>query len=145
MKKIINITILSAVSFISLSGCMDTPKETVQEARAEVFESTENLNMAKEDLKTEIENYRFATIEKLATNETALIKYKEEIVNEKTAIKKVYEERIRILEDNNLNLKNKLNAYSSEDKTNWEEFKSKLDREVQSTADDISKLLKKDN
>jgi hypothetical protein len=124
---------------------MDTPKEKVEEAKAEVFESTENLNAAKEDLKTQIENYRVATIEKLMTNESALIKYKSEITNEKAAIKKVYEERIRKLEENNLNLKNKLNAYDSDDKTNWEEFKSNLDKEVQSAADDISKLLKKEN
>jgi hypothetical protein len=145
MKKAINITIFAIIVILSLSGCNDTPKEKVMEASAQVVESTENLNMAKEDLKTEIENYRFATIDKLLTNESNLIRYKDEIANEKTAIKKIYEERIRKLEDNNLKLKNKLSSYPSDDKSNWEEFKSELDKEVQSTADDISKLLKKDN
>lgn len=145
MKKTINISIFVTIVMLNISGCNETPKEKVMEASAQVVESTENLNMDKEDLKTEIENYRFATAEKLKANESALVKYKENIANEKKAIKKVYEERIRILEDHNLKLKNKLNAYPSDDKSNWEEFKSKLDKEVQSTADDISKLLKKDN
>ncbi len=145
MKETIKFTIFTSIVILSIIGCNETPKEKVMEASAQVVESTENLNMAKEDLKTEIENYRFATAEKLKANESALIKYKENIANEKTAIKKVYEERIRKLEDNNLKLKNKLNAYPSDDNSNWEEFKSQLDKEVQSTVDDISKLLKKDN
>ena len=82
-------------------------------------------------------------MDKLLTNEFEIMKYKETIVHEKVAVRRVYEDRIRVLEDNNLKLKSRISAYESLDKSSWVEFKSELDRDIQLLADDISLLLKK--
>ena len=82
-------------------------------------------------------------MDKLLTNEFEIMKYKETIVHEKLAVRRVYEDRIRVLEDNNLKLKSRISAYESLDKSSWVDFKSQLDRDIQLLADDISLLLKK--
>ena len=82
-------------------------------------------------------------MDKLLTNEFEIMKYKETIVHEKVAVRRVYEDRIRVLEDNNLKLKSRISTYESLDKSSWVDFKSELDRDIQLLADDISLLVKK--
>ena len=128
--------------FFAISGCVESPKEKIHQNRHDLAVSSEKIDFAKEELRTEIDNYRFAAMDKLLTNEFEIMKYKETIVHEKVAVRRVYEDRIRVLEDNNLKLKSRISTYESLDKSSWVDFKSELDRDIQLLADDIILLVK---
>lgn len=139
MKK--NMSLITIITVLILS-CNEVPKEQVNEAVAEVIETSADLEIAKQDFKQEIENYRVATIDKILSNDTVLISYKAKVADEKTAMKKIYEKKIKLLEAKNFELKNRVNSYIAEDKANWDEFKTQCDKDVNCMIVDINKLFK---
>lgn len=134
-------SLITIITVLILS-CNEVPKEQVNEAVAEVIETSADLEIAKQDFKQEIENYRVATIDKILSNDTVLISYKAKVADEKTTMKKIYEKKIKLLEAKNFELKNRVNSYIAEDKANWDEFKTQCDKDVNCMIVDINKLFK---
>jgi lipopolysaccharide export LptBFGC system permease protein LptF len=139
MNKLI---LILSVCILGIISCNESAKEKVDEAAAQVSETKADLTLAKEGFKQEIENYRVATIDKILSNDTVLTNYKLKVADEKTTMKKNYEKKLKLLEDKNFELKNRVNSYVANDKANWDEFKTQCDKDVNCMVVDINKMFK---
>ena len=131
MKK--NVIKLVTVLFIAstiLIGC-NTPAAKVEDAKENVDDAKEDLDQAHQEYLAEVENYRSETSGKITENEKIIADFRVKIENEKIEAKAAYEIKIAELEQKNKNLKQKMDDYKVTGKTEWEQFKSEFNRDME--------------
>lgn len=127
MKKTwVVIPALVAGSF--LMSC--TQKQKVENAENNLVQANEELNKAKGDYVTEVENYRKETIERIRANERNAIEFKKRIENDKKDARADYNEKIAVLEIKNRDLRRKMNDYRATSKENWSSFKTEFNHDM---------------
>ena len=149
MKKTHYLATIVLITILCNISCDQTNKEKVESASMKIDESKEELGEAKEALmeakgayKDEVENYRIETNNKISDNEKKLQDYKLKISSDKSSVTKAHQLQINSLEEKNLALKNRLNAFVAGDKLLWNEFKTQCEQEAQSLDVEICSMCK---
>jgi hypothetical protein len=106
-------------------------------AAEEVILSKEYYDESKGDLKEEIENYKIETVDKVDLNEKKLADYRLMVAKDKTKVTAENQRQMDILVEKNAALKRRVNAFVAGDKANWEDFKQKCSKDMQSLDGDI--------
>lgn len=144
MKKLIFST--AAATFLAgtllLTGCT-TPAEKVDNAKENVTEAKKDLVKAKNDYLADVEDYRNNAAIKIRENNERITAFNVSIENEKLEAKADYKRRIAVLEQQNKDMKNRLDGYSVSGKDDWESFKLEFNRDMDRLGKALSDLTVK--
>jgi len=131
------IILITSIILHTFTSCSSAPKEDVKLAAEEVILSKEYYDESKGDLKEEIENYKIETVDKVDLNEKKLADYRLMVAKDKTKVTAENQRQMDILVEKNAALKRRVNAFVAGDKANWEDFKQKCSKDMQSLDGDI--------
>ncbi|MDD3721458.1 MAG: hypothetical protein PHW92_03075 [Lutibacter sp.] len=130
MKKLI----FTLTASVLLSGAIftscNTSAEKVENAKEKSIKADEDFNIAKEEYLTDVENFRIETAAKIEANKQMIADFNLKIVSAKKDAKAYYVEQIAILEQKNIAMKEKLEAYEVSGKDNWEAFKTEFNKDM---------------
>ncbi|MBK5210274.1 MAG: hypothetical protein JJE44_12355 [Flavobacteriaceae bacterium] len=138
MKKLIftltaSILLSGAISILLASAIFtscNTGAEKVDNAKSKAVEADENFNKVNEEYLTDIENFKKETAAKIDANNLMIADFKAKTASAKKEAKAYYEEQIAVLEQKNIEMKAKLDAYEENGKDNWEIFKAEFSRDM---------------
>jgi len=110
---------------------VDAAKEKVQDARQELIEvqteayNAEVVKINEEEWKT----FKIETDNNIKNNELRIAELKLQLEKPGQTFDPVFKNRIEVLEQKNLDMKNRLNAYRN-NQSDWVVFKSEFDRDM---------------
>lgn len=138
MKK--SIYALAATMFVAgsiLSGCSSQDKKVenaemkVQDAKSDVKDAKEDLAQAQQGSAiSDFQKFKNESNEEINANERRIADLKIEIKNEKIKARERDEKKIDALEKKNHELKEKLEAYHNDGKSDWQEFKTEFKHDL---------------
>jgi hypothetical protein len=137
-SKLLIITSFVIIGTLSI-GCKDSA-DKVEEAQEEVIIANENLMNENEAYLEEIEAYKLKNAEEIANNEKSLTDFNKRIAVQKNVAKKEYEKKITFLNNQNTDLKKKMDDFKSDSKENWETFEAQFNIEMEKLRADIREL-----
>ena len=140
-KSLMSITAILFVTGTILTSC-NTPAEKVENAKEDVIEANNKLDVANDEYIKDIESYRMETADKITVNEEKITELKENIKNIKKESKKEYEKKVMELEQKNQSMKEKLNNYKEKGKENWVSFKAEFTHDMDEFGKAFSDLTK---
>jgi len=119
------------------TGCndRDDTKEKVEEANKAMIEAQAQYEMEWQQFKTDAEL-------KIDANQKQIDELKVAMKTTSAKFKAKYENQVLTLEQNNIELKKKLNDYKYSGKDNWEEFKRDFNREVDTVVIALNEIFK---
>lgn len=144
MKKLI--FTLSAALLLAgaiFTSC-NTAAEKVDNAEEKSIKADEDFNIAKEEYLTDIENFKKETTAKIDANNKMIADFKVKIAYAKKDAKAYYQEQIAVLEQKNIAMKQKLDAYEESGKDNWESFKTEFSKDMNDLGEAFKNFTVKD-
>ena len=124
---------------LSLTSC-SSPESDVSEAQEEVNEAQNELDVANMELEKDIKKFRAATFNKIEANNVRISELKENIKNDKSALKAVHEKQVIDLQARNNDLKMRLNNYKGEGEDKWEDFKKEFEHDMNEIGSSLKDL-----
>ncbi len=143
MKKSNLIGIAFLIIATTLFISCNSSSEKVDKAKAEVAKANYNLDQANEEYLADMENYRIETAEKIAANQKSVADFKARIANDKSIAKDEYKAKIAALEQQNTDMKKRIDDYRETGKEKWELFKSEFSRDMDKLGKAFSDLTVK--
>lgn len=143
MKKIKNYLVITAVLFVTVFGCksaseknndLNATEEEMQDAQKNAKEAEQNLLESSEWLEFE----KAANLA-IAENETKIAELRVKMSKSGRTFDKLYEKNIDRLEEENRNLKMRLEAYKKS-QSGWESFKDEFNRDMENLGNAIRDL-----
>lgn len=137
MKK--KIFILASAMFVAgsiLTGCSSPDKKVenadqkVQDAKEDVRDAKKELTQAQQDAALEFQKFKNESNEEINANENRIAEFRLEMKNEKLDARERDEKKIDALEKKNRELKDKLDAYQNDGKSDWKEFKTEFKHDL---------------
>ncbi|HCE53498.1 MAG: hypothetical protein APF83_12835 [Lutibacter sp. BRH_c52] len=130
MKNLIfTITTTLLLTGAIFTSC-NTAAEKVDKAEDKSIKADEDFNTAKEEYLADIENFKKETAVKIEANNQMIADFKVKIASSKKDAQIYYQEQIAILEQKNIAMKEKLDAYEESGKDNWESFKTEFNKDM---------------
>jgi hypothetical protein len=134
--------ILVATAFVAgtiVTGCqwLDKRAETSKEV---VLDAQENVQIAKQELKNAIEQFKKESEATIAINEKNMAAFKVKIEDENGANKAAYEKKLADLEQKNKELKVKLADYKEDGNEHWNSFKAEFNHDMNELGSAFSDL-----
>jgi len=134
MKKSIYVLVASlfvAGSFISSCSSPDKKADqNVQEAKEEVKDAKQDLAQAQQDASAEFQKFKDESNAEIDANEKRIAELRIDMKNEKREAREKDEKKIDALEKKNHELKEKLEAYHNDGKSDWREFKTEFKHDL---------------
>ncbi len=141
MKKIIyslgSALILSTAVF---TGC-SSPDSKMENAEQKVQDAKEDLRDAKQEVISEFQQFKNDAGVEIKNNEDQIAHLKIDIKNEKTEAREKDEKIIDDLDKRNRALKEKLEAYSDDGKSDWREFKKEFKHDLAGLGDAFKNIV----
>lgn len=132
--KMTNVTLaiysLAITSLAILTNC-NSPADKVEHATEEVTEANKELAKADMEYMADMEIYKKEIAEQIEKNNIKISELKAKNEKEKAKVKAEIAKRIAELDQKNLNMKEKLNAYQEEGKENWDRFKTEFNHDME--------------
>jgi hypothetical protein len=138
-KPIVIMAFASLFLSLSLTSC-SSPESDVSEAQEEVNEAQNELDVANMELEKDIKKFRTATFEKIEVNNVRISELKENIKNDKSALKSIHEKQVIDLQARNNDLKMRLNNYKGEGEDKWENFKKEFEHDMNEIGSSLNDL-----
>jgi predicted small secreted protein len=141
MKKSILITAASAflAATLLLTGCT-TPAEKVENAKRDVTEAKKDLAEAEKAYLADIADYRNDAAVKITRNNDRIAAFTVSIESERKEAKADYTKKLAELEQENTDMKRRLDDYQASGKDNWESFKIEFSRDMDRLGKALSDL-----
>ena len=145
MKK--PIVTLAAAMFAAgsmLSSCsspdqkVENAEQKVQDAKADVKDAKQDLAAAEKNADNDFQTFKNESNEEINANDKRITELRIEIKNEKRAAREKDEKKIAALEKQNHDLREKLDTYHDDGKSDWKEFKTEFKHDL----DGIGKAFK---
>jgi len=136
-------SLLIGIAFFAFS-CQGNSAEKLKAAQEEADEADENLIIANEEFRADMENYKQASEVQISENEQSIIAFKARIANSKKEAKEDYNKKIDALEQKNTDMKLKLERYQIEGKDQWEAFKVEFSNDMDELGNAIKGLNEDD-
>ncbi len=144
MKKVIFmlVVITACTTGILFTGCQ-TSDQKVDEAKTKVQDAKDDLKDVQQDANEEA--LKAATAEewsifksesdiKIKANETLITNMKDKMKASGKKMDAVYEKNIDLLEQRNKDLRNRIDAYDNNSKSNWASFKREFNHDMDELA-----------
>ena len=137
MKK--SIFTLAAAIFVAgsmLSSCtsndqkVENAEQKVQDAKGDVKDAKTDLANVQKDADNDFQKFRNESNEEINSNDARIANLRIEIKDEKRTAREGDEKKIADLEKRNHELKEKLDAYHDDGKSDWREFKTEFKHDL---------------
>ena len=119
------------------TGC-ENNRENDQE---EVRKANQEMIDAQAQFEKEWQQFKTDTELKIDANQKKIDEFKAAMKTTSAKFKAKYENQVLTLEQNNIELKKKLNDYKYSGKDNWEEFKRDFNREIDSIVVALNEIF----
>lgn len=120
--------------FISCSSQdkkVENAEQEVEDAKADVKDAKQDLNEAQQGSSiSEFQKFKNESNQEILDNERRIAELKIEIKNENREAREKDEKKIDALEKKNHQLKEKLEAYTDDGKSDWREFKTEFKHDL---------------
>jgi len=143
IKSILTLTAIAFVGGAILTSC-NSPADNVEDAEVSLSEAEARLVEANAAYLADLENHRNLTDIAIEENKLMIAQYNASIANEKKEIKDANQAKIDELEMKNALLEAKMDAYEADEQSNWENFKTEFNREMNELGAKIRELTTKD-
>jgi hypothetical protein len=138
MKKLIFTITASILLTGAIFTSCNTAAEKVENAKDKSVKADEDFNIANEEYLADVNNFRIETEAKIEANKQMISDFNLKIASAKKDAKDYYVEQVAVLEQKNIAMKEKLDAYKVSGKDNWETFKT----EFSSDMNDLGEAFK---
>jgi len=137
MKKSIFIMALSVLTVSAIFISCTSPSDKVDAAQTKVEDAKLTLDQANIDYLADIELTKIEAAEIIIANEKSIAEFNLRIKEKKTDLKLEYEAKLKELNEQNTDIKRRLDEYKAQGKEDWVVFKVDLYRALE----DINKLI----
>jgi DNA anti-recombination protein RmuC len=145
MKKLIYASIATFLLFGMFATSCSSAADKVENAEAGVDQANDELNAANKQYEEELNAYRTETYEKISANEKSVAEFKLRIENEKKDAKADYNKKIAELEQQNSDMKKRMDDYKSDGRENWENFKTEFNNDMNKLGEAFKNLFVNDD
>ncbi|MFO7525901.1 MAG: hypothetical protein R6W68_10630 [Ignavibacteriaceae bacterium] len=128
------ILIIAGILFTSCDNTRDGARDEVEEANQNMIDAQYEFDKEWQEFKSDAET-------RINENEEKIADLKESMKSTSANFKTKYENEILTLEQNNIQLRKKLNEYKYDGKNNWNEFKRDFNREVDSVVESLDDIF----
>jgi len=149
-NKILLMLAFGSFASVTLSSCDSTEKK-VEEARENMLETTENAEVAKNDLNkairdssTEFQKFQKESDNRIVSYDKQIAELKNKINQEKGVNKSKYQKVIQGFESKVAEMKKELKEAKEDDKDKWKEFKTKFNSNLDDLGTSISNFFRED-
>jgi len=139
-NKTLKLAISAFIGTVLLISC-STPEQKVKNAQDNVTQASNNLDSANLKYVTEFENYKQKTDDQITLNDKRISELKAKSKNMKGDAKDKYNNKIAELEQENNDMKSKLNGYKLAGKEKWEIFKTDFNKSMNELDQSIDNLF----
>lgn len=143
--QVLKMTFLASVASVVLVGCnfsIEQKAETLEKAKANVEEATQDLDIARQD-SAEYADYKIESEKRLRENELLIADMKDKVNSERKQSMANYKNQLDSLDKENAQLRNNMHTYNSQGKANWESFKKGFNKELDALGKAISQLAER--
>jgi predicted transcriptional regulator len=133
-KTILTLAIAVFMAGTMLSSCQSSAdkvknaQDKVQDAQDKVVVAKQELNQA---IKDSIQQFRKESEVKIIANEKSIAEFKARIAKEKKENRVQYEKRLAELEQQNRDMKKRLEDFREDGKENWASFRNKFNHDME--------------
>ncbi|HSL88917.1 MAG TPA: hypothetical protein VK870_06430 [Ignavibacteriaceae bacterium] len=127
------LAVILLIAGIFFTGC-DNTRDDVKEANQDMIDAQNQFEQEWREFKRDAE----VRIDK---NEQRIADFKESMKSTTARFKAKYENEVLSLEQNNIELRKKLNEYKYDGKNNWDVFKREFNREVDKVVDSLDDIF----
>jgi hypothetical protein len=138
-NKILKIASLAFTVGAILSGC-ETSAEKVAKAEINLNQANKDLDEAQEEYVADIENYRKETDEKIIANQKSMAEFETRVSNEKKEDRNDYNKKIIALQQENTDMKKRMDDYKADGKEKWELFKADFTKGMNDIGESLRDL-----
>jgi hypothetical protein len=123
---------------LTIVGCSESHEKKVDAAQDNAVKANKELIDAQVDFTNEWQQFKDAAHVQVKANQDRIEKFKAEMKTADGKYKVKYEKQVGILEQKNIELGKRVDAFKYNGKSSWDEFK----RDFNHDADDLGKTLK---
>ena len=131
------LAVILLIAGIFFTGC-DNTQDDVKEANQDMID-------AQNQFEKEWQEFRSDAEVRINDNEKKIADFKESMKSTTARFKAKYENEVLTLEQNNIELRKKLNEYKYDGKNNWDVFKREFNREVDLVVDALNDIFSRKN
>lgn len=132
-NKYFILAVILLIAGIFFTGC-DNTRDDVKKANQDMIDAQNQFDKEWQQFKSDAEK-------RINENEQKIADFKAAMKTTTAKFKAKYENEVLTLEQNNIQLRKKLNEYKYEGKNNWEEFKRDFNREVDMVVDSLNDIF----
>lgn len=140
--KTIRYTSIFILSMGSLLAACSSSTQKIDSAKEKVEEASKDLDQAKADYQTEYQNFRTESDKRILDNEKEIAELKAHTALLKKEAKSDYEKKILEIENRNLTMREKMNAYRNDSKDQWEAFKREFNADMDALGQSLKDMSK---
>lgn len=141
-KNILIITSLLIISSATLISCNSSAPKSENQV---IEDEKEALEKANEEYLAEVEKYRKESRERIEANNKNIADFKARINLQKQDAKDEYIRKITRLEQQNSDIKKKMDDYKEDGKEKWQIFKAEFSRDMDELGQAFKDLTVKNN
>ena len=132
--------------FMLIAGSVFTGCEKNRgDATEEVKQANQDMMDAQTQFEKDWQQFKSDAELKINANQQKIDDFKVAMKTTSTKFKAKYENEVLTLEQNNIELKKKLNDYKYEGKANWDEFKLSFNNDMDSVGNTLNDIFSKKN
>lgn len=132
------ILLIAGIFFAGCDNSRDGAKDDVKQANQDMIDAQAQFEKEWQQFKSDAEV-------RINDNEKKIADFKSAMKATTTRFKAKYENEVLTLEQNNIELRKKLNEYKYEGKNNWDVFKREFNREVDLVVDALNDIFSRKN
>jgi hypothetical protein len=137
-KRIYIVAALILIAIVVMASCNKNHEKKVDAAEENVAKANKELISARVDYTNEWQQFKDEANSRIKANQDRIEKFKADLKTADGKAKLKYEKEVGILEQKNIELGKRLDAFKYDSKNNWEDFK----RNFSHDADELGKTLK---
>jgi hypothetical protein len=137
------LTLIAIIAFFGLiiAACGD-PAQKVDDAQSKVSDAEAALEKAQQEYLVEVENYKVQTASTIRSNNEDITEFNARIEKQKKDLKAEYKLKIDALDKKNKEMEKKMAEYRSDNKDQWQSFKSEFNSDMAKLNQELRDLTK---
>ena len=143
-KLIAFFAFMLVVTMSIITSCNSSAKK-VEEAKEDVVDAKDELKEAEEEYKMDMQNFKDENLRQIEANMVSINEFNARAEKKKKSAREAYKAKIADLEQQNTNLKMKLDGYQQEGKENWDAFKSEFKSDMDRLGEAFKDVTVKNN
>ena len=131
-KTFFFLSVIAFTSGIILTGCQSSEERSknsqdkIHETKNDLKDAQQYLNQAQQ----EYLQFKKESEKRICAHEKSIVDFKAKIATEKRENNAIYEMRLAVLEQKNIDLKKKLEEYKDAGNENWDKFRTEFNHDM---------------